>query len=120
MKLLVILLTLLMTTVCYADVYVCLDKVTNEPKGMVDIHPGALTAWGESFIMIPADESYRGRNPWELKFEGNKLRHATKNEIQLYKDQLKDEQKALKKQDALNTLGLSESDIDKIKKLKDE
>jgi hypothetical protein len=117
MKLITIILSLLVTTICFADVYVALDKQSNEPKGMVDIKPENLADWAKTYTMKEADESYRGKAGYEIKVDGENLRHATKHEIDVYKDQQKQLQEAAKKSDALVTLGLTANDIEKIKKL---
>ena len=100
-----------------AELYVCLDKSTNEPKGMIDT--SQKTEWEKSFILIEADESYRGKAGYEMKYDG-KLRHATAEEIAAYKQAEEQAQEANKKAKALEILGLTTKDIEKIKKLPNE
>lgn len=72
-----------------ADIYVCLSKTDGSPQGVVDIRPEALPDWAENFIMIPADESYRGKQSYEIKYKNQKLRHATQAEIDDYLNSIK-------------------------------
>lgn len=72
-------------SICEAKIYVALDKSTGEAKRFVDIDEKVIGDWAKNFIMIEADESYRGKEGYEIKFENQKLRFATQIEIDTYK-----------------------------------
>lgn len=112
----------LLVIVCFcltaeAKTYVTLHKTTGEPQGVSSIADENVADWAENFILIEADESYRGKHGWEIKYKNQKLYHATKIEKDAYKAQKKQEQDVRKKADALETIGLDESDIQKIKNI---
>lgn len=67
--------------------------------------------------MEEANESFRGKHGNEIKFENGKTRLATKQEIDDYNAQQEQLTSARKKQDALDTLGITTKDIEKIKNL---
>lgn len=88
--------------------YVCLDKITKEPKGITSVREENLSDWEKDFIMIEADESYRGKQGYEIKYENGKLRFATQQEIEDVLAQRKQEQEQIvqtrKKQEFLELL----------------
>ena len=102
-----------------AEIYVCLDKETGEPKGMVDIKPENVGDWAKKFTMKLVDESYRGKAGYEIKVNGGKIRHATEIEISDYKKIQVDQAEIVNRASALKAVGLTEADIAKIKALKD-
>ena len=106
-----------LSTVAEAKLYVCLDKTTGEPTGVASISDTNIPEWAERRILIPADESYRGKHGWEIKYKNGKLKHATQSEKDEYKEQKRQEREARKKSDALETLGLTDEDMQKIKNL---
>lgn len=110
-----ILILVFMVTLAEAKIYVCLDKTTGEARGTVDINEKAIGDWAKQFIMIESDEDYRGKKGFEIKFEGQKLRQATKKEIDDYNKTQADIVNEAQKKKALETLGLTEADITKIK-----
>ncbi len=115
-----VLFTILIVSFCLtanAKIYVALDKTTGEPRGTINIKLEAVADWAEKFILIEADESYRGLHGYELKYKNEKLKKATQAEKDAYKAERKAEQDARRKSDALETLSLTQSDIDKIKNL---
>ena len=67
--------------------------------------------------MKEADDSYRGLKGYEIKYQGQKLRKATQQEVDDYKKDKKDKLDKAEKDSALKVLGLTQSDIDKIKNL---
>ena len=107
---------LLICNTCFAELCVVLDG--NEVKGTLETSPLTKIDWTE-YTLIPVNEEYRGLQFYEIKYENGNLRTATKEEKDAYKQQKEAEQLALKKQKALETLGLDETDISNIKKLKD-
>ena len=88
--------------------------------GMADINPENISDWAKTYTMKLADESYWGKQGYEIKINGGKLRHATEEEITAHKNAQEVAQEANKKAKALETLGLTSEDIEKIKKLPNE
>lgn len=72
---------ILMANVSCAEIYAVFDKETGECKGTVDIKEDYVSDWAKNFILKRADESYRGKQSFEVKLEKGKLRHATQEEI---------------------------------------
>lgn len=104
-----------------AKTYVLLDKLTDAPKGTASIADSDISDWSKKSTLIEADESYRGKQPYEVKYENGKLRHATTQEISDYLAQQEQEQetmiKAKKKQELLSLL--DDADIKtKVKNIK--
>jgi hypothetical protein len=99
----------------FGDVYVCVSKDTGQPAGVVDIKPDRVSEWAKLFTMKIADESFRGKDGYEIKVVDSKLRLATKQEIDAYKAANKIEMDAGRKQDIMNTLGITEDDLVKLK-----
>jgi len=113
----VLLALLLMTSVCYAsDLYVVIKN--NEPQGTVTAKGKILKEWKKDATLISVGEEYRGKQPYEMKYINGELRLATKEEIQAYKDQQESEAQNRERIRLLSLLGLNETDIENIKKLK--
>jgi len=107
---------LLMTSVCFAgNLYVVLDGTT--PKGTISASGRILKDWRKDFTLISVGEEFRGKSHYEIKYSGGKVRLATQQEIDTYKQQLKATQEATKKQNALDILGLTKQHLNKIKAL---
>lgn len=106
-----------MSTSSWGEIYVPIDKETGNPNGMVDINPDSVGEWAKKYNMKKADESYRGKQAYEIKFENSKLRHATKEEIDAYKLEEENKIKALRKQSLLDELGITKQQLDKLKAL---
>jgi len=115
----IILIALMMLVVNFAEakVYVCLDKGDGSPQGMVDIDETVVGDWAQRFIMIEADESYRGFQGHEIKYSGQKLRKATQKEVEDYEVENLKKSKEAKEKDILESLGITKSDLEKIKAL---
>lgn len=63
-------------------IYITLDKVTSEPVGTIDISIFDIGAWEASYNLIEADETFRGKQGYEIKIDtGNIPRLATSEEI---------------------------------------
>jgi len=116
-KLIIIVTLILLATTCEAKIYVCLDKQTGEPKGTTDLDPKNISQWASQYTMIIADESYRGLKGYEIKYENQTLRKATPQEIAQYEEEQEALLEADSKEKALKTLGLTDEDIEKVKKL---
>lgn len=110
---------LMLTSYAEAKMYVCLDRSTGEPVGTVDIREQAIGDWSKQLIMIEADEAYRGKQGFEIRFEGQKLRKATDNEISSYNNTQASKVKESRRRKAMEDLGLTESDLSKIKAIKE-
>lgn len=117
-KIILITVVLFIASFAEAKVYVCLDKSTGEPKGMTDIDEKTIGDWAKKFVMVEADESYRGKSGSEIKYEDQKLRHATEAEIASQKQAKEAEAIVSRKQKALDEIGLTIDDITRIKALK--
>ncbi len=115
-----ILLSLLIVGFCLtanADYYVFFDKETGECLGVSSISQDTVIEKAKQYILKQGDETYRGKQGYEIKFENGKLRHATKAEKDTYKAEKKAEQDTKRKADALELIGLTEDDIAKIKNI---
>ena len=120
----IILSVILIVSFCLtanADPYVTINKTTGEPAGFANISSKAVADWAKKHILVEADESYRGKHGWEIKYENGNLRHATEQEIANYHAQKEQEAEqaaaARKKQDLSNLL--DDEDIKtKIKNIK--
>ena len=117
---LTLLLIVCVSVIAEAKIYVCLDKSTGEPQGVASLKPEMIADWAENFIMIEADDSYRGLQGYEIKYKDQKLRKAMQSEIDAYNLEQENETKLKQKEKALEILGLNEEDLDKIKKLPKE
>ena len=60
--------------------YVCLNKVTQNPLGTAEIADKAKKDWEKKFVIREVGEEYRGKQVYEMKFVGDKLRLATQQE----------------------------------------
>ena len=119
MRILILLGLMLLTvlTVCEAKMYVALDKSDGKVQGVVDIDEMVVGDWSNSFIMVEANESYRGAQGHEVKYENKKLRKATTEEVNAHKQNQAQLEANRRKEEALTTLGINAVDIEKIKKL---
>ena len=119
LKGLIVLIALILTIPFSAQavIYVALDKESGEVKGMVDISPDSVGDWAKTYVMKEADESYRGKQGYEMKYVNQKLRMATEKEITDYKKEIDDKAKIDSRKNALEAIGISEKDIEKLKKL---
>ncbi len=102
-----------------ADTYCLFDKATDKPLGTVSIADENLLDWEKNYtIRKPKNpEEFRGKHHWEIKYDGGKIRHATKAEKDAYKAEKKIENDAISKASVLENLGLTEEDISKIKNI---
>jgi len=108
----------LLVIVCFcltaeAKLYVTLHKITGKPQGTVSIADEIVADWAENFILVEADESYRGKQGYKIKYETEILRHATQEEIDAYLDSIKPK---TKKEQFLEML----NDEDIVNKIKDK
>ena len=106
---------MLLSLVCHSETYAVLDKSTNNPLGVTDVSNKSLSSWEKIYKMIPVDESYRGKQPYEIKYDGGIIRKSTPDEISVYKTQKENSVKEAKKQKVLDELGITAEDLDKIK-----
>lgn len=98
--------------------YICLDKITNEPKGTVIIeNPEVKKEWDKTHMLVEAEEEFAGKQPYEMKYENGKARLATQAEIDIYTAAKNQETVAQQKERALNVLGLTQKDVDSIKEI---
>jgi len=111
----VMIMILFVAGLAEAKIYVALDKSDGTVKGTVDIDEKTIGDWAKQFVMIEAGEDYRGKDGFELKFEGQKLRKATKKEIDDYNDEQAAKLKINQKKKALEILDITEADLEKIK-----
>ena len=116
-KIILIVCLVLLASTCEAKMYVCLDKKDGTPQGTADIADINIADWATKYILITADESYRGLNGYEVKFQNQKIRKATKQEVDEFFDKQAQDVEKKKKEDALKATGLTDKDIGKIKKL---
>ena len=117
-KILLAIIMVLIACSAEAKIYVCLDKSTGEARGSADIDPKNIGGWANQFAMIEADESYRGLQGYEIKYENQTLRKATDQEIADYKQAQSDSIQAKKKQDMMDTLGITSDTLTSIKSMK--
>ena len=75
--------------IAQADMYAVFDKETGECRGAVDIKEDYVPDWAKKFILKQADESYRGKQHYEVKLENGSLRLATQQEIDDHLDSIK-------------------------------
>jgi hypothetical protein len=101
-----------------AKTYVVFDKSSGEIKGVADISDDSILDWTKDNILKEAGEAYRGKQAYEIKYKNNKLSLATNEEVAEHKSTIEANTVNTKKQEALETLGLTETDIENIKKLK--
>ena len=96
------------TGICHADWYVLRNKQTGEPMGGAELRQDAVSAWEKGFI-VEKNEAFRGKQPYEMKYDGGKLRLATKAELDTYRDSLKQQADSANKQELLRILGVTEA-----------
>ena len=76
--LLILLFTMLLGT-AYADLYVPIEN--NEPLGVVSVRDESLPLWEARYLMKKVGEEYRGKQKYEIKYDGGLIREATQTEI---------------------------------------
>lgn len=111
MKSIIIIGLLLVSGICYGDIYVAIDKETGQVVGSTDVQPESIGEWNKTYTMKKTDESFRGKQGFEIKFENKKLRLATEKEIE---DYLKEKEKAArvnKRKQLLEDLGMTEEQL---------
>jgi hypothetical protein len=84
---------------------------------MVDVKSENIGDWAKTNTMKLADESYRGLNGYEIKLEDGKLRKATKTEVDTHKQVQETSSIISQRKKALETIGLTEADVSKLKSL---
>ncbi len=97
--------------------YVTLDKNTKEPQGFASIHYKDIKDWEERFDLVEVDDSYRSKQGYEIKYENGKVRLATQQEIDAYKQQQETALKEATKEQAMETLGITQENLDRLKTL---
>ena len=80
--------------------------------GTLEANEYTISDWQE-YTLIPVDESFRGKQHYEIKYDGVNVRHATQQEINAY-NQIQEE---AKKQRALDILDIKEKHLDKLKEI---
>ena len=109
------LITISLPTIVQAKIYAVRDKLTGEPRGITSISDTYVNDWAKDFILTEVDESYQGKQHYELRYEGGAMRKATQQEIDVYKAQKETDKEAILIQKFLDKL-----DDDDIKqKIKD-
>ena len=81
-------LCIFMVCICvnaHAKMYVTADKTTGDPLGVVHVRDEHKKSWEERYDLIDADESFAGKEAWEMKKDGDTIRHATKQEKDAHK-----------------------------------
>ncbi len=81
MRTLFVIVFMVISAIGYCNLYVAIDKESGQVNGTVEVLPENIGEWAKDFTMKEADESFRGKNGYEIKFEKGKLRPATKEEI---------------------------------------
>lgn len=89
--LLVVVVMCMFMQVASADLYVTFSRETGEIMGTASISDEGVLEWTKKHILKKADESYRGKQPYEIKYEDGVLRLATQEEIDTYKTDIKAE-----------------------------
>lgn len=99
-------------------IYVSRDKTTGKPQGTAEIDdPKVLADWRQKLIMEKVDDSFRGKNSFEIVFENGKSRHATQQEIDAHWQKHDQDKKVAHRHQLLDDLGLTEAHLDKIRAL---
>ena len=99
---------LFLAVTCHADWYVLRDKQTGNPLGGVELRQDAVPAWEKGFI-VEKNEAFRGKAPFEMKYEAGELRLATKAELDTYRASLKQQSDTNTKKELLRILGVTEA-----------
>jgi len=98
-----------------ADIYAVFDKETGECKGTIDINPENISEIAKTYTMKKADESFRGKQEYEIRLENKKLRLATEEEIKNYFNEKERIAKTVKRKELLEELGITEEHLIKLK-----
>ena len=98
-KCLVVLFAMVVVSVCYADTYVIIDKEDNTIKGVSSISDKHLSDWKKQFDVRKVDDSFNGKQPYEIKYSNGNVRLANKQEIDSYLESKKQEEEGKKLQE---------------------
>lgn len=109
-----IVLMMLVCSCAWADLYVTIDKETGKCLGTAEVNANDIGDWASKYTMKKAGEEYRGKQGYELKFKSGKISPATDKEISDYLKEENNKLKAKKRQDALDTLEITEEDLKKL------
>ena len=117
MKILIFLILVLVfsCSFAYADLYAVFEG--NDCKGTASVDDVSLSDWEKDYTMIKVDESYRGKQGYEIELKDGNPALKTKETIDAYKLQKENEAKASRKQALLNELGITEQQLQKLKGL---
>lgn len=83
-KIILVIAICFMAQLSFAATYALFDKETGECRGTASINEDYVADWAKNYILKEADSSYQGKQGYEVKLEGGKLKHATKGEIDAY------------------------------------
>ena len=101
--------------------YVLLDKETDAPLGAVDISSAELSNYQSKYTIIEANETFRGKLSYEIKYENEEIRLATQQEIDTYlandASTTATQRKNELKSQVLDALGLDEADLTTLKNM---
>jgi len=61
------------------------NRETGDIKGTASIADEDILDWTKKNVLKKADDSYRGKESYEIKYEDGKVRHATEQEVTDYK-----------------------------------
>ncbi len=106
----------LFTGICFADGYYAVIE-GGTPKGVSWQTDKTLINMQKKYTMIKVGQEFVGKQRYEIKYDGSKVRLATQQEIDDFIQQQEQAAEIVKKQTALNTLGITQTDIDKLKAL---
>ena len=73
------------SSVVVADIYVVFNRETGDIKGTASIADEDILDWTKKNVLKKADDSYRGKESYEIKYEDGKVRHSTEQEVTDYK-----------------------------------
>ena len=82
---LVTILVVFSSSLVFAGNYVVFDKQTGELMGTASVSDKHLLEWTQKNILIEVDNTYKGKQSYEIKYEDGKVRHATEQEVTDYK-----------------------------------
>ena len=110
-----IFLLILIIGKCEAKLYVCVDKTTNEPRGVTDIDDASRQEWENDFLLIDAVETLRGKQGYEIKITDGKATENTKEAISQYRTQMAERAERENFDSILKMLGITNDQLKKIK-----
>jgi hypothetical protein len=102
-------------SVSYSDTYVCIDKETGKCLGTVNVNPEYISEWNNKYTMKLVDESFNGKQGYEIKIENGKARIATDKEVQDYNKDREFYTKDIQRQKILTELGITQEQLNKLK-----